>query len=76
MKKCTISLILALVMVFGLLSVTARAGQLSNGFEYEVYDNHWTEIGAGSHGGQITWAPYDPNHTHEYDEFVTAPTCT
>ena len=76
MKKRALSLLLALVMAIGLLPVTARAGQLSNGLEYEVYDNHWTEIGAGSHCGQITRAPYDPNHTHEYDAVVTAPTCT
>ena len=37
MKKRTISLLLALVMVLGLIPVTARAATLDNGLEYEDY---------------------------------------
>ena len=38
--KRTLSLILALAMVIGLLPVTARAGELDNGLVYEVYADH------------------------------------
>ena len=40
MKKRTLSLLLALLMVIGLLPVTARAGELDNGLLYEVYGEH------------------------------------
>ena len=38
--KRFISLLLALVLVIGLLPVTAHAGQLDNGLAYEVYADH------------------------------------
>ena len=38
--KRILSLILALVLVIGLLPVTARAGALDNGLVYEVYADH------------------------------------
>ena len=38
--KRILSLILALVLVIGLLPVTARAGELDNGLEYEIYEDH------------------------------------
>ena len=38
--KRILSLILALVLVIGLLPVTARAGALGNGLVYEVYADH------------------------------------
>ena len=40
MKKCALSLLLALVMVIGLLPVTASANELDNGLRYMVYDDH------------------------------------
>ena len=40
MKKRTLSLLLALVMVIGLIPVTARAGELDNGLQYEVFTDH------------------------------------
>ena len=40
MKKRALSLLLVLVMVFGLLSVTARADELDNGLVYEIYGDH------------------------------------
>ena len=40
MKKRILSLLLALVLVFGLLPVTASANELDNGLQYEVYGDH------------------------------------
>ena len=40
MKKRAISLALTLVMVCGLLPVTARAAELDNGLTYKVYGDH------------------------------------
>ena len=40
MKKRALSLLLALVMVIGLLPVTARANELDDGLVYEVYEDH------------------------------------
>ena len=40
MKKRVLSLLLALVMVFGLLPVTAQAGGSSDGLEYMICDDH------------------------------------
>ena len=40
MKKRMLSLLLALVMVVGLLPMTARAEELDNGLVYEVYEDH------------------------------------
>ena len=40
MKKRILSLLLALVMVIGLLPVTASANELDNGLRYMVYDDH------------------------------------
>ena len=40
MKKRMLSLLLALMLVIGLLPVTARAEMLDNGLMYELYENH------------------------------------
>ena len=40
MKKRILSLLLALVLVIGLLPVTAQAEALDNGLQYKVYEDH------------------------------------
>ena len=45
MQKRILSLLLALVLVFGLLPVTASANELDNGLQYEVYDDSVSIIG-------------------------------
>ena len=39
MKKCIFTLLLALLLVIGLLPMTARAGELDNGLQYEIYSS-------------------------------------
>ena len=53
MKKRAISLLLALVMVFGMFPVTARAATLSNGLEYEVYGDHVEITGYTGSAAQV-----------------------
>ena len=40
MKKRALTLLLALVLVIGLLPMTARAAELDNGLKYKVYEDH------------------------------------
>ena len=40
MKKRILSLLLALVLVIGLMPVTAQAGELDNGLQYNIYGNY------------------------------------
>ena len=40
MQKRILSLLLALVLVFGLLPVTAHAGELSNDYLYTIFEDH------------------------------------
>ena len=56
--KRILSLILALVLVIGLLPVTARAGALDNGLVYEVCEDH-------AHVHQYTSATTDPTCTEQ-----------
>ena len=43
---------------------------------YPANNPTWTANVMQDYGGNITWIPYDPNHTHEYEANVTTPTCT
>ena len=54
MKSRALSLLLALVMLIGLLPVTARAATLDNGLEYEVVDDHAVITGYTGNGTELT----------------------
>ena len=51
--KRVFSLFLALVIVFGLLPLTALAGELNNGLQYEVYENQVEIIGYAGDATEI-----------------------
>ena len=54
MKSRALSLLLALVMLIGLLPVTARAATLDNGLEYEVVDDHVVITGYTGNAADLT----------------------
>lgn len=43
---------------------------------YPADNSTWSDDVMQNYGGRITWIPYDPNHTHEYEVVIIAPTCT
>ena len=53
MKKCAISLLLALVMALGLLPVTARASDFDSRLQYEIFEDHVEITGFSGYAAKI-----------------------